>query len=166
MREENRTGRPFNGKGVVETLSQQVTNWSGRSGTLLVVVGAFVAWALTGPYFHYSDTWQLMANTATSLVTTLMVFLIQRAQNKDSRAIQLKLNEVVAAIKGASNRLIAVEELSESELRELHDRYVRLAERAQVLKRPQAPVSVEAVEGTDPPSARATTPDDPGPGRG
>ena len=90
-----------------------------------------VVWGLTGPIFHFSDTWQLVINTGTTIVTFLMVFLIQRAQNKESRALQLKLNEVVAAIQGASNRLVGAEELSEKELRTLHERYLRLAERAQ-----------------------------------
>ena len=75
-----------------------------------------VVWLVTGPLFHFSDTWQLVINTGTTIVTFLMVFLIQRAQNKDSLAIQLKLNEIVAAIPGASNRLIDVEELNEAEL--------------------------------------------------
>src|SRR5262249_23205912 len=76
------------------------------------------------------DTWQLVANTVTTVITFLMVFLIQRAQNKDSLAMQLKLNEIVAAIEGASNRLISIEDLSEVELRTLHQHYARLAEMA------------------------------------
>src|SRR6201990_1747453 len=82
-----------------------------RAGLVIVV------WAVTGPVFHFSDTWQLVINTGTTIVTFLMVFLIQRAQNKDSRAMQLKLNEIVAAMEGASNRLINVEDLSEEEIR-------------------------------------------------
>jgi low affinity Fe/Cu permease len=85
-------------------------------------------WGATGPLFHYSNTWQLVINTGTTIVTFLMVFLIQRSQNKDSRAVHLKLNELVAALNGASNRLIAAEELSESELEVLHRHYRRLAE--------------------------------------
>ena len=85
---------------------------------------------LTGPFFQFSDTWQLVINTGTTIVTFLMVFLIQRAQNKDSLAIQLKLNELVAAMQGASNRLIDVEDLSEDELTTLHRYYGRLAELA------------------------------------
>ena len=80
--------------------------------------------------FHFSDTWQLVINTGTTIVTFLMVFLIQRAQNKDSLAIQLKLNEIVAAMPGASNRLIDVEDLSEDDLKRLHQFYSRLAEMA------------------------------------
>jgi low affinity Fe/Cu permease len=84
-------------------------------------------WLTTGPIFHFSDTWQLVINTGTTIVTFLMVFLIQRAQNKDALAIQLKLNEVVAALAGASNRLIDVEDLSEKELNVLHEHYRTLA---------------------------------------
>ena len=89
-----------------------------------------VVWLVTGPIFHFSDTWQLVINTGTTIVTFLMVFLIQRAQNKDSLAIQLKLNEIVAACTGASNRLIDVEDLTEAELKKLHLFYGRLAEMA------------------------------------
>jgi low affinity Fe/Cu permease len=85
-----------------------------------------IVWAATGPLFGYSDTWQLVINTGTTVVTFLMVFLIQRTQNKDSLAIQLKLNELVAAMQGASNRLIDVEDLSEQELRVLHEHYAHL----------------------------------------
>ena len=94
---------------------------------------AVIAWLVTGPLFDYSDTWQLVINTATTIVTFLMVFLIQRAQNKDAKAIQLKLNELVGGTRGASNRLIDIEELSEDELEALHRHYQRLADSAQRL---------------------------------
>jgi low affinity Fe/Cu permease len=81
---------------------------------------------VTGPIFHYSDTWQLVINTATTIVTFLMVFLIQQTQNKDTKAIELKLNELVAAVEGASNRLIGIEDLSEEELDTLHRHYRKL----------------------------------------
>ena len=85
-----------------------------------------IVWLITGPAFGFSDTWQLVMNTVTSIITFLMVFLIQRSQNKESLAVQLKLNELVAAMQGASNRLIDVEDLSEKELRVLHEYYRRL----------------------------------------
>lgn len=85
-------------------------------------------WAATGPLFHFSDTWQLVINTSTTIVTFLMVFLIQRNQNKDSRALHLKLNELVAAVGGASNRLIDAEGMTEAELETLHAHYAELAE--------------------------------------
>ena len=89
-----------------------------------------VVWILTGPLFGFSDTWQLVINTGTTIVTFLMVFLIQRTQNKDSLAIHLKLNEIVAALEGSSNRLIDVESLTEQELKVLHSHYARLAHMA------------------------------------
>ncbi|HTM24910.1 MAG TPA: low affinity iron permease family protein [Vicinamibacterales bacterium] len=89
-----------------------------------------VVWLLTGPVFRFSDTWQLVMNTITSIITFLMVFLIQRAQNKEALAVQLKLNELVAAMQGASNRLIDVESLDENELNTLHQHYRILVEMA------------------------------------
>jgi low affinity Fe/Cu permease len=89
-----------------------------------------VVWVVSGPAFGFSDTWQLVINTGTTIVTFLMVFLIQRSQNKESLAVQLKLNEIVAALEGASNRLIDVEELGESELELLRSHYHRLVELA------------------------------------
>lgn len=130
----------------IEQASLWATDWSGRTGTLLASVIVVLIWAAAGPFMHYSDTWQLIINTVTSVVTFVMVFLIQRAQNKSSLAVQLKLNEIIAAMRGASNRLIAVEELSEDDLRLLHERYQRLAEITQADSRMKAAYSVEAVE--------------------
>jgi low affinity Fe/Cu permease len=107
-----------------------VTAWSGTSQAFAGAVAVVVAWALLGPVFHFSDTWQLVINTGTTIVTFLMVFLIQRSQNKDSQAVHLKLNEMVAALQGASNRLINVEDLTEQEVQLLHRHYQRLAELA------------------------------------
>jgi low affinity Fe/Cu permease len=89
-----------------------------------------VVWLVTGPIFSYSDTWQLVINTGTTIVTFLMVFLIQRTQNKDALALQLKLNELVAAMQGGGNRLISVEDLSEQELQIIHKHYQHLADMA------------------------------------
>src|SRR5256712_4651995 len=105
------------------TTSQAV----GSSWAFILAVAVIVAWAVTGPMFHYSDTWQLVINTGTTIITFLMVFLIQRSQNIDSQAIQIKLNELVAAVKGASNRMINVEDFSEHELELLHKHYRHLA---------------------------------------
>src|SRR3954471_1177985 len=102
----------------------------GKPLAFLIAVALVILWAATGPFFGYSDTWQLVINTGTTIITFLMVFLIQRAQNKDSMAIQLKLNELVAAVEGASNRLIDVEDLSEEELVALHRFYGRLVRMA------------------------------------
>jgi low affinity Fe/Cu permease len=114
------------GLAVLERLSTAVARWTGTSAAFGVAVAIVAVWALTGHFFGYSDTWQLVINTGTTIVTFLMVFLIQRSQNKDSLATQLKLNELVAAVKGASSRLIDIEDLSEAELRTLHKHYARL----------------------------------------
>jgi len=115
---------------ISERLSTKATAWTGSTPALLAAAGMIVIWLLTGPVFQFSDTWQLVMNTVTSIITFLMVFLIQRTQNKDSLAVQLKLNELVAALEGASNRLIDVEELSEQELKVLHAYYQRLTDMA------------------------------------
>jgi low affinity Fe/Cu permease len=111
-------------------LAAAVTRWTGSSLGFGLAVGTILVWGVTGPMFRWSDTWQLVINTGTTIVTFLMVFLIQRSQNKDGLAIQLKLNELVAAIEGASNRLIDVEDLSEREMHVLHAHYRALAELA------------------------------------
>src|SRR3954463_12930037 len=110
-----------------EAFSKIITRWTGSTGAFAAAVAVIVVWALVGPVFRFSDTWQLVINTGTTIVTFLMVFLIQRAQNKDSLAIHLKLNEIVAAMEGASNRLVDVESLSEKELAQLHRYYRELA---------------------------------------
>jgi len=110
-----------------EGFSRTITRWTGSTNAFGVALGVIVVWALLGPVFRYSDTWQLVINTGTTIVTFLMVFLIQRAQNKDSLAVHLKLNEIVAAMNGASNRLVDVESLSEKELAALHRFYRELA---------------------------------------
>lgn len=113
-----------------ERLSTRATLWAGSTSVLVAAIVMIVIWLLTGPVFHFSDTWQLVMNTVTSIVTFIMVFLIQRTQNKDALAVQLKLNELVAALEGASNRLIDIEELSEADLRVLHEYYQRLTDMA------------------------------------
>jgi len=111
-------------------LATSVTVWAGSSWGFGAALGVVAVWAITGPIFHWSDTWQLVINTGTTIVTFLMVFLIQRTQNKDGMAIQLKLNELVAAVEGASNRLIDVEDVSEADLETLHKHYKRLVQMA------------------------------------
>ncbi len=117
--------------GVFEKLAQQATKRAGSPYAFLIALGVVVVWALTGPLFGFSDTWQLVINTGTTIVTFLMVFLIQNTQNKDTQAMELKLNEIVAAIEGASNRLIDVEDFSSAELATLHSHYQKLARLAQ-----------------------------------
>ena len=113
-----------------EAIAARVTEWVGSSKGLTAAVAVVVLWAASGPLFGFSNTWQLVINTGTTIVTFLMVFLIQRTQNKDGLAIQLKLNELVAAMQGASNRLIEVEDLSEEEMKVLRAHYRRLVEMA------------------------------------
>ena len=129
--------------GLLERLSYQATKATGTSLAFVLAVGAVVVWLLTGPIFGYSDTWQLVINTGTTIVTFLMVFLIQRAQNKDALAIHLKLNEIVAAMEGASNRLIDVEDLSEAEIVALRTYYRKLIELARTDDNLTATHSVE-----------------------
>jgi low affinity Fe/Cu permease len=118
------------GRGL-EALSEKVTLWAGGTGAFAAALSVIVGWAILGPVFHFSDTWQLVVNTGTTIVTFLMVFLIQRSQNKDALEIHLKLNELVAAIEGASNRLIEVETLTEHDLAALRRHYHELASLSQ-----------------------------------
>lgn len=115
---------------------------SGSAPAFTLAALAVTAWLLTGPLFGFSNTWQLFINTLTTIMTFLMVFLIQHTQNKDTRALQLKLDELVAATKGASNRLIDIEDLDEEELEALYHRYQDLASDAERL-RPGAKTTVE-----------------------
>ena len=120
-------GKRSDEQGLIERVSSAVTQWTGSTTAFASAVGVIIVWAILGPVFGYSDTWQLVINTGTTIVTFLMVFLIQRSQNKDTLAIHLKLNELVAALEGASNRLIDVEELSEQELSTLQKHFATLA---------------------------------------
>ncbi len=132
--------------GWLEHSARVVTAWTGSSLAFGSAVGVIVVWALLGPLFGFSDTWQLVVNTGTTIVTFLMVFLIQRAQNKDSQAIHLKLNEIVAVLQGASNRLINVEDLTEHEVLTLHRHYQTLVELAKRDTTLTASHSVEEAE--------------------
>jgi low affinity Fe/Cu permease len=128
-------------------VARTCADWSGSTAAFTTAVTIVLVWLATGPLFGYSDTWQLVINTGTTIVTFLMVFLIQRAQNKDSRAIHLKLNELLAATNGASNRLINVEDLTEEEIRVLHEHFGKLVELARHERAMTASHSVE--EATD-----------------
>lgn len=112
-------------------LVERLANWGAKAaGSSAAFIGAFClvfVWAVTGPFFHYSETWQLVINTGTTIITFLMVFLIQKSQNKDSLAIQLKLNELVASHELASNRLVDVENITEEELKVIQKYYSKLS---------------------------------------
>jgi low affinity Fe/Cu permease len=111
-------------------ISKATSRIAGRPAAFALVVALVLAWAVSGPIFDYSDTWQLSINTVTTIVTFLMVFLIQATQNRDAEAIQIKLDELLRAQSGAHNALLDLEELEENELRELHDNYLKLAAKA------------------------------------
>jgi low affinity Fe/Cu permease len=104
----------------MEAFSAAVSAWTGSTKAFVLALAAVLVWVVTGPLFHFSDTWQLVINTATTVITFLMVFLIQRAQNKSAFAMTLKLNELIAAMEGASNRLIDADDMSEEDLQALH----------------------------------------------
>jgi low affinity Fe/Cu permease len=130
---------------VLERVAAGTTRWVGSSWVFLAALLLTAAWLVSGPLCHWSDTWQLVMNTISSVVTFLMVFLLQRSQNKDAVAMQLKLNELLAAHRGASNRLINLEDLSEEEVYDLHRCYQQLAERAEKSRGITASVSIEQV---------------------
>ena len=109
-----------------ERLSAQVTMATGSTPAIIIAFSAVIVWAILGPVFHYSENWQLVINTGTTIVTFLMVFLIQKSQNKESIAVQLKLNELVAAHEFASNRLVDVENMTEEELKVIQKYYSKL----------------------------------------
>ncbi|MDJ1491368.1 low affinity iron permease family protein [Cytophagaceae bacterium DM2B3-1] len=111
-----------------EKFANKTTQLAGSSGAFTLALLTIIIWLATGPIFHYSDTWQLIINTGTTIITFLMVFLIQKSQNKDGMAMQLKLNELIAASQRASNRLVDVESLTEQELRTLSQYYATLAD--------------------------------------
>jgi low affinity Fe/Cu permease len=117
-------GHPF------EKLSSTVTKKAGSTPTFIIAVSVIIVWLTTGPIFHFSDTWQLVINTGTTIITFLMVFLIQRSQNKESLSIQIKLNELIASSRLASNRLIDIEDLSEKELDTIEKYYSELVKKS------------------------------------
>ncbi len=114
-----------------EKVSNTITTYSGSTPVFLAAVGLLLIWGVSGPVFHYSNTWLLIVNTGTSIITFLMVFLIQKSQNKESIAVQLKLNELIAANNSASNRLLNIQDLSEDELQILYEHYRTLVELTQ-----------------------------------
>jgi low affinity Fe/Cu permease len=103
--------------------------WSGKPAAFLTALGVVLVWAITGPIFHYSDTWQLVINTGTTIVTFLMVFLIQNTQNRDTLALQIKLSELIVAMKGADNKMAAIEDAPDEELEWAHEKVKRKVEK-------------------------------------
>jgi low affinity Fe/Cu permease len=132
---------------------------AGHPGTFGVALSVIVVWLVTGPIFHFSDTWQLFINTGTTIITFLMVFLIQNTQNRDGVAMQLKLDELIRALKGAHNELVDLEDLSDRELEEVKSRYTKLAEtaRTKLQKRPRDRADDQAETGSSRGSGKAAT---------
>ncbi len=111
----------------LENLAYNSARWAGSPWAYLLAVGFTVIWLISGPFMHFSSDWELVMRTAGGTLTFIMVFLIQRSQNKDSLAMQIKLNEIIAALKGANNRMISIEDLSEGEINSLQKNYQSLA---------------------------------------
>jgi low affinity Fe/Cu permease len=127
-----KTIRRINGVSrIFDAVSTVVTRSAGRPGAFILAAIIVVIWAVTGPIFHFSNTWQLVINTGTTIITFLMVFIIQQSQNKDTMAVQLKLNELIACNERASNRLIVIEDLTEEELIVLKKFYIKLSSLAE-----------------------------------
>lgn len=145
MKAESHSPKKTKAHEVFATLAARASHAAGSIwgfGSAIIVV---LFWGLTGPVFKFSDTWQLVINTGTTIVTFLMVFLLQHAQNHDTRALQMKLDELIAAMPGASNRLIDVEDLSEKELEHLQELFHHLSQKAQRLE-PGTSMTVEKEE--------------------
>ena len=121
---------------ILERFSLKATKATGTSMSFILALSVIVVWGFTGPMFHFSDTWQLVINTGTTIVTFLMVFAIQASQNRDSEAIQVKLDELIRSIKGAQNNLLDLEELEEDEIERLRKKYRDLAAKARENKGP------------------------------
>lgn len=132
---------------IFERISHYSTQITGSTPAFIIALGIIITWLVTGPLFNYSDTWQLAINTGTTIITFLMVFLIQRAQNKDSRAVHLKLNELIASLQGPSNRLVDAEEMSEAELEILTGYFRRISEKARKEKDLSVSHSIEEADG-------------------
>jgi low affinity Fe/Cu permease len=122
---------PHNKTNVFDRISTAVTRAAGRPAATIIAFSIIVIWAISGPVFQFSDTWQLIINTGTTIITFLMVFIIQQSQNKDTMALQLKLNELIACQELASNRLIDIEDLTEEELMVLKKFYIKLSDLAE-----------------------------------
>jgi low affinity Fe/Cu permease len=112
------------------TMAQSTAKAAGSSSAFIAICGITLLWMVTGPLFHWSDTWQLVINTVTNIVSMLMVFLIQNTQNRESSALQLKIDELLRAVRGAQNAFINLEDLSEDDLNRLKERYSAIATRA------------------------------------
>ena len=142
--------RPTKSKSWFTRFAKWTARLAGRPPAFVAAVALILAWALTGPLFGFSDTWQLVINTGTTIVTFLMVFLIQNTQNRDSEAIQVKLDELIRAVEGAHNALLDLEELEDEELDRIRAKYEKLAELARAdLRRGSFDTGVPKVDPGD-----------------
>jgi low affinity Fe/Cu permease len=131
--DNNDSDRPFRSasmRRLFDHFALRVAGWTGSPWAFFSALAVLVLWGVSGPVFGFSDTWQLIINTSTTIVTFLMVFVIQHSENKNSRAVQIKLDELISVTAAASNRLIDVEDLSDAELEALHTRFAKLAKTA------------------------------------
>jgi low affinity Fe/Cu permease len=124
--------RPIRSRASFTRFAKWTARMTGRPAAFVIAVAVVLAWAITGPLFGFSDTWQLVINTGTTIITFLMVFLIQNTQNRDSEAMQVKLDELIRVVEGAHNALLDLEELEDTELERIRSKYAKLAERARV----------------------------------
>ncbi len=143
-----------------ERFASKVTKATGKPLSFILACFVILFWIITGPVFHFSDTWQLVINTGTTIITFLMVFVIQHSQNKDSVAVQLKLNELIAASATASNRLVDVEDLSAQELETLKKFYIRLSALAKQERNIHRTHSIDEAESKHQFKTRAQYPSD------
>ncbi|MDG0026748.1 low affinity iron permease family protein [Trinickia sp. Y13] len=135
-----------------DSFASAATRWAGSPIAFTLAVAAIVIWGLCGPLFHYSDAWQLIINTSTTIITFLMVFVIQQSQNKDSVAVHLKLNELIAAYRTANNQLIGIEDASEEDLRRIANAYLELANKAGTTKADRETIEKSVSEAKAAPS--------------
>jgi low affinity Fe/Cu permease len=129
-----------------EKFAVSTTQWTGSTKAFITALAVIFLWIVCGPIFNYSDTWQLVINTSTTIITFMMVFLLQRAHNKESLTIQIKLNELIASQKGASNKLINIEHLTEGEIKEIHNLFDKLAKMAHEDSNPLKSQSIENIK--------------------
>jgi len=131
---------------IFDRMATKVTKAAGKPAAFILACILIIVWGITGPIFHYSDTWQLVINTGTTIITFLMVFIIQQTQNKDTIALQIKLNELIASSESASNRLVDVEDLTTEDLEVLKKFYIRLSSLAKKEKDIHASHSLDEAE--------------------
>ena len=127
---QNREMETEHKRSIFSRFSRWVSEASGRPITFFLAISIIVVWSITGPVFGFSDTWQLVINTGTTIVTFLMVFLIQNTQNRDTEALQIKLDELIRAVKGARNEVLDLEEMDAAQLDRIREEYLHLADQA------------------------------------